>query len=150
MQATALEKLRSSLSPRPQRDTKYLERAVESPEFIHVDAEGFTFATDAFRNNPTINSYWRGIEFGSTKFVGREIHGFFRGPGGISAPSRDLYQTNERLIQVRGRNSGRFPAFRMIIERPIEAHEFLQGTLREYEAGLIDQIYRRHLGRWMA
>lgn len=152
MQAMALENLESKMSPRPQRETKYLVRAVERTNFIHFDERGFDFATRAFTADPAINSYWRGIEFGSTKHLGRELFGFFRGtsPGRGYAPREDRYQVDARLIQLPRLpgSTGNFP-FRIVIGKPIVERKFLRDTIDAYRAGKISETYKRHLGRWM-
>lgn len=81
-----------------QRGTKHLIRAMQEPGFARADITGFTINPDDFLGSSSAALYWRGVELGSSKFVGREIHGYFKTGDKYASPNslrRDMH-----LIQI--------------------------------------------------
>lgn len=148
IQKKQLENLIRSVeeTARVQRPSQYLVRAVENEDFIAYSPEGFTVGTDTALNETRIMAYWRGVEFGSERFVGREIRGYFRGVEGGKYPARsDRVRMDPRLIQVGrggGTKHGRFP-FLIHIHNPIPEYSFLRRGIAAYDSAVIGSIYQR-------
>ena len=142
---------------RPQRPTQYLQRAVESKEWIGFAPSGFTVGTNKSLNDNKIKRYWRGIEFGSTKFLGRELQGYWRGIEGHKYPALEARRkADPRLIQMKGgkrrrkknadgkkRGSLYGPPFPIKIGRPIPESRFMRDGVNAYDADQIKAIYAK-------
>lgn len=133
---------------RPQRPTMYLVRALEDPSWISYNPGGFTVGTESAMTETRINAYWRGLEFGSERFMGREVTGYFRDVEGGKHPAMaDRYRADPRLIQLGrgGSKHGRFP-FLIHIHNPIPRYEFLKRGAEGFTPEVVAEVYQRWFG----
>jgi hypothetical protein len=66
-----------------------------------ADADGFVVGLDSFLAGKPAHFYFRGLEYGSTRFVGRQFRGFFRSlEGDRYGPMAERYKQDPRLIQT--------------------------------------------------
>jgi hypothetical protein len=88
---------------RTQRGTELLARAILNEENRDASIDGFVVGTDYMDRSPA-KMYWRGVEEGSSKHVGRLIYGWFADevpsePASRYRPS-EARRTNARMIQL--------------------------------------------------
>lgn len=141
---------------RPQRATRYLERALVSEGNWRATADGFAVGIEAFLRSTRAAPYYRNLEEGSEVHVGRVLHGLFLTPGGrlegpvagsksavqaivtrtVFGSEPDNRQTSIGTARPRGA--------RFVIQRPIPAYHFMRnGTERYLASGAIRDEYRK-------
>lgn len=83
------------------RAHEHLAQVWTQPGNRLADADGFVVGIDAFLAGKPAHFYFRGLEYGSTRFVGRQFRGFFRSlEGHESGPLAERYKQDPRLIQT--------------------------------------------------
>lgn len=86
---------------RPQRETEYLLHALKSRDFIRWNLDGFLVNPKGYLDTTKAAPYWRNLEKGTTRFVGRELQGFFLSrEGKARRPSASRYPVDVRMIQT--------------------------------------------------
>lgn len=83
------------------RSHEHLALVWTQPDNRLADADGFVVGIDSFLAGKPAHFYFRGLEYGSTRFVGRQMRGFFRSlEGHASGPLAERYKQDPRLIQT--------------------------------------------------
>lgn len=143
-----------------------LVELIVDPQNRPSDEFGFTVGVASFLDSTDAAPYWRELETGTPRFVGRIIYGWWITPHGSWTGPQDVEQgTDPRLIQVGGathdvnalmankagdklrkrrrndRPHKREPAM-IVINRPIPAYEYFQiGGHEFFSSGQVDRIY---------
>lgn len=123
VQASVVSAFKASLSERPQRSTRYLQKALESDEAIAANLEGFAFLPAGYLDQPQTTKYWRNLEEGTSKFEGRVLRGYFVTGDVFTAPTGKRRGVDERFA---GRDGSAKSGRGAVITRPIKAHDFLK------------------------
>ena len=116
---------------RPQRDTAYLRKALESAEMINYNVDGYTVLPDGYLDSTMALPYWRDLEAGTSRFVDSVLRGYFVTGGSFSAPKQELYGHDERFAGKDGASKSGKGA---IITRAIQPHPFVSEGVALFEA----------------
>jgi len=120
---------------RPQYRGDKLFKALSSPQNRSVNAYGFTVGR--LDNIPSVRSYWRGIEFGTSAHIGQFLPGYFVDAAGAQVPftpggrDRFVVRSSDKRgapkvadpTERTGKRGGRKP-FRARIKNPTTGYHF--------------------------
>lgn len=96
---------------RPQRESAYLRHALESSQFIRANLDGFVVNPKGYLDSSKAAPYWRNLEKGTTRFVGRKIQGFFQSREGKAyGPMGSRYPRDVRMFQTAAVYENHVPA----------------------------------------
>jgi hypothetical protein len=136
LNARALEHLDESVGAhgRPQRADGRMRNVLLNDGASSRTSRGFRWGVSQKLRASPVGPYWRGIESGSTVFVGRITRVIWIAPGGgIVAPDGGRYPSDARMPNdwnagLRGRG------WITTIKRPIVGYHFMSKTANEFRS----------------
>lgn len=123
---------RRGRAQRKKNENERLAAAILSPRNRRVNVDGYTVGY--LDDIPSVRPYWRGLEVGSTRHVGRFLRGSFQNAAGQLVPpvkGRGVGR-DPRFLQFRAQS---FATFREAVDARMAAGEPLRAGLERRVAG---------------